>query len=78
MGVISNRACCCTCLEMFQDFNMGDEVEVSLAGSPGQSERVSGTLNTNVDATTESVLINDIRVCCAFITDVRPGSGGGQ
>lgn len=72
MGIINNNQCCCTCAEMFQDFQEGDQVFVDVVAGSGGSRTISGELD---ELGENSVVIIEqngrvTRVCCAYIISV--------
>jgi hypothetical protein len=77
----ANNKCCCTCAEMFQDFEEGDDVTVGFVAGGGQSSTVTGELTTlgdNSVVITQQGVGTPTRVCCAYIIFVEPAPGGGQ
>lgn len=76
----ANNKCCCTCAEMFQDFQNGDQVTVGIVAGGGQSSTVTGalTFGENSVVITQQGVGTPTRICCAYIVFVEPAPSGDQ
>ncbi|SES83022.1 hypothetical protein [Anaerobranca gottschalkii] len=70
MGI---KNCCCSCLDLTEDFKIGDKVKI---------KTVANSIEGEIEEIRENTIVLDgIVICCAHIVSIEPliyGNGNGE